>query len=117
MNTNRYSKISAGLLIVVIALASVSFVTLDRSANKISVNTRSISNNTYLPLAPGKQTLLFNAARGSGDFYQRHQNWSWSAASASAVEYQDYAQRHPELSAKADTSIDTSDYYFRHLGQ
>jgi hypothetical protein len=133
MNTNRYTKIFAGLLILVVAFVSVSFVSQDMSSKKASGNARSTSSNTYLPLPPGKQTQLYQAAREARILYHR----SSSAKSASALVYSDYferhpelsnladlgqgasdyAERHPELSAKADSSIDLTDYYFRHLSK
>jgi hypothetical protein len=127
MITSRVSKFSVGLLTLAVAFLSVSFVTSNNSL-------KNVSSNTYLPLPPGKQTQLYNATRGSGDFYQRHSDWNGSAP-VSAAAYSDYAQRHPELSslaslgqgasdyaerhpelsAKAALFDDRSDYYFRHL--
>jgi hypothetical protein len=75
------------------------------------------------------------------DFYQRHQDWTWTIRDQNAIfvtsdsvfpdYYQrhlelrnrailgltasDYFQRHPELSASVERSIDTTDYFFRQL--
>jgi hypothetical protein len=81
------------------------------------------------------------ATRDTGDFYQRHPDWTWTVNNQNAVVpitgedafpdyYQrhpeltipavigsgasDYFQRHPELSAPAKSSVDTTDYFFRH---
>jgi hypothetical protein len=133
MNASRYTKISAGLLILAVAFVSVSFVTRGLS----SINGAGkpvVASNTYLPLPHGKQTQLYNAARGSGDFYQRHNSWSWAVSVPVYSDYfqrhaelsslaalgqgaSDYAERHPELSTQADSSVDLTDYYFRHLSQ
>ncbi len=130
MNTNRYTKISAGLLIFAVAFASASFIS--RAPSSVKSSGKSLVNSTtYLPLPNGKQTQLYLAARGSSDFYQRHNNWSWAASAPTYSDYyqrhtelsslaslgqgaSDYAERHPELSAKADSSVDLTDYYFRH---
>ncbi len=131
MNTNRSTKIYAGLLILAVAFVSASFVTRDLSSISGSGKPL-VSSNTSLPLPHGKQAQLYYAARGSGDFYQRHNNWSWAASAPAYSDYfqrhaelsslaalgqgaSDYAERHPELSAKAGSSVDLSDYYFRHL--
>jgi len=124
MITNRFSKISVGLLILAVAFVSVSFVSMNNSSKKVS-------SNTYLPLPPGKQTQLYNAAREArinyhgrssrnpsvsavySDYFERHAELSNLAALGQGAS--DYAERHPALSAKA--SVDLSDYYFRHLDQ
>jgi hypothetical protein len=130
MNINRFSKSYVGLLILAVAFVGGSFVSMDMSSKKAAGNTRSLANNTYLPLPPGKQAQLYNAAREARILYHRHPSKN---ASASAIVYADYAQRHPELSNLAalgqgasdyaerhpelsvKASIDLSDYYFRHL--
>jgi hypothetical protein len=122
MITNRFSKFSIGLLILAVAFVSVSFAAMNNSSKKVS-------SNTYLPLPPGKQTQLFNAAREARilshrsssassaaaypDYFQRHLELSNLAALGQGAS--DYADRHPELSAKALSSADLTDYYFRHL--
>jgi hypothetical protein len=84
MITNRNSKSLAILLVLAVALVSVSFVT--RPANAIITGNLSkkeagfsnVISNTYLPLAPGKQTQLYNAskpAKGAGNLYHRDVNW------------------------------------------
>lgn len=124
MNTNRFSRISFGLLILVVALVSASFVSMNNSSKKAA-------SNTYLPLPPGKQTQLYNAARDArilyhrpssvrvassaavySDYFERHAELSSLAALSLGAS--DYADRHPELSATA-TSPDLTDYYFRHI--
>jgi len=132
MLTNRFSKISTGLLVLVVAFASISFVTRDLSSIKGSGKTL-VTSNTYLPLPPGKQAQLFNAARNDRILNHGHSSPNKSAStSASYPDYfhrhpelsrpavlgqgaSDYAERHPELSAQAGTSVDRSDYYFRHI--
>jgi len=131
MNTNRFSKSYVGLLILAVAFVSASFISIDMSSKKPSGNARSVSSNTYLPLPPGKQTQVYNAARQARILYHRHPSKN---ASASAIVYADYAQRHPELSnlaalgqgasdyaerhpelsAPASSSADMTDYYLRH---
>jgi hypothetical protein len=58
----------------------------------------------------------------ASDFYQRHPESIWTSNDQNAVipvtgnaAFPDYYQRHPELSASVETSIDTTDYFFRHL--
>ena len=112
MLTNRFSKIFAGLLMLVVAFVSIDYVTTGISSKK-AADTGLVISNTYLPLPPGKQTELFNAARGAEDFYQRHPDWTWTvreSASASS----DYFQRHPELTASSMIGIGASDYFQRH---
>lgn len=108
MITNRFSKTYVGLLIVAVALVSASFVTMDMSSKKASGNARSASNNTYLPLPPGKQTQLYNTAREARILYHRHRSKNSSAV------YSDYAQRHPELSSLTSLGQGASDYFERH---
>jgi len=125
MITNRKSKFTVGLLILAVAFVSVSFVTMNNSSKKDS-------SNTYMPLPPGKQTQLYNAAREARLLYHRHSSGSVSAPAAVYSDYferhpelsnlaslgqgaSDYAERHPELSVKAASSVDLTDYYFRHL--
>ena len=124
MITSRISKYSVGLLIIAVAFVSVSFVTTNNSSKKVS-------SNTYLPLPPGKQTQLYNAAREARILYHRPSSGSVMASAAVYSDYferhaelsnmvalgqdaSDYAERHPELSAPAASSADMSDYYFRH---
>jgi hypothetical protein len=131
MFTNRYSKISTGLLILVVAFVSVSFITRDLSLTGGAVTSR-VGSNTYLPLPPGKQTHLYNVAREARILYHRHPSKNSSISAAVYSDYferhpelsnlaalglgaSDYAERHPELSAKASSSVDMTDYYFRHL--
>lgn len=124
MSANRISKsISSSLallLVIAVVLVSVSFATRPGVAtatdnfSKKEAGFSNVVSNTSLPLPPGKQALLYNAAGGSSDFYQRHSNWNSFPAGSAAV-YSDYAERHPELSAQAESSVDLSDYYFRHL--
>jgi hypothetical protein len=56
------------------------------------------------------------------DFYQRHPDWKWATSDQNALipvtgdeAFPDYFQRHPELSVAIERSIDTTDYFFRHL--
>jgi hypothetical protein len=124
MNTNRFSRMYVGLLILAVALVSVSFATMNNASKKSS-------SNTYLPLPPGKQTQLYNAAREARILYHRSSSKSSSAAAAVYLDYaqrhpelsslaalgqgaSDYADRHPELSALAASFVDQSDYYLRH---
>ena len=125
MISSRFSKFSIGLLILAVAFVSVSFVTMNNSSKKVT-------SNTYLPLPPGKQAQLNNAAREArinyhghssrypsvsaaaySDYFERHAELSNLAALGQGAS--DYAERHPELSAKV--SLDLSDYYFRHLSK
>jgi len=81
------------------------------------------------------------ANQAGSDFYQRHQDWTWTIRDQNAIPvtgvsafpdyYQrhlelrnrvipgmtasDYFQRHPELINPVEGSIDTTDYFFRHL--
>jgi hypothetical protein len=121
MNTNRFSKFSVGLIILAVAFVSVSFATMNNSSKKVS-------SNTYLPLPPGKQTQLFNAAREARilyhrsssassvaaypDYFQRHLELSNLAALGQGAS--DYAERHPELSAASVSGAGASDYFERH---
>ena len=124
MITSRVSKFSVGLLTLAVAFLSVSFVTSNNSL-------KNVSSNTYLPLPPGKQTQLYNAARQTRNVYHRPSDRSSLASAAVYSDYferhpellnlvalgqgaSDYAERHPELSAPASSSIDMTDYYFRH---
>ena len=57
----------------------------------------------------------------ASDFYQRHPDWTWKINDTNAVipvtgnsAFPDYYQRHPELRAPSEMSIDTTDYVFRH---
>jgi len=59
---------------------------------------------------------------GASDFYQRHPDWTWVVNPQNAVipvtgasAFPDYFQRHPELMNPVEDSIDTTDYFFRHL--
>jgi hypothetical protein len=130
MLTNRYSKISTGLLLIVVAFVSVSFITRDFSSTRGSGKSR-VGSNTYLPLPPGKQTQLHTAAREARNFYHRSPGKNSSVSAAVYSDYferhaelsnlaalglgaSDYAERHPELSAKGVSSVDLTDYYFRH---
>jgi len=63
------------------------------------------------------------AVEGASDFHQRHPDWQWVASDQKAIipltgeaAFPDYFQRHPELSAPVEVSVDTTDYYFRHPG-
>ena len=121
MITSRVSKFSVGLLTLAVAFLSVSFVTSNNSL-------KNVSSNTYLPLPPGKQTQLYNAAREARILYHRHRSKNSSAVYSDYFERHaelsnlallgqgasDYAERHPELSAPAASSVDRTDYYFRH---
>ncbi len=130
MLTNRYSKISTGLLLLVVAFVSVSFITRDFSSNGGSGKSR-VGSNTYLPLPPGKQAQL-DAARDDRNNYHGRSSRELSASAAVYPDYfqrhpelsnftllgqsaSDYHERHPELSAKAKSSVDLTDYYYRHL--
>jgi hypothetical protein len=69
--------------------------------------------------------LLGNSSAESeaaSDFHQRHPDWIWTVNHQNVVipvtgeeAFPDYHQRHPELSARAESLIDLTDYYFRHL--
>jgi hypothetical protein len=55
------------------------------------------------------------------DFHQRHPEWTWAINNQNVVipitgdsVFPDYYQRHPELRAPVEISIDTTDYVFRH---
>jgi hypothetical protein len=57
----------------------------------------------------------------ASDFYQRHPDWIWETNNENNLipmtgeaAFPDYYQRHPEQSAAADISVDTTDYVFRH---
>jgi hypothetical protein len=127
MHTNRFSKIITGLLILVFAFGSVSFITNNLSSVGSSGRSRA-GSNTYLPLPPGKQTQLYNSARRARILYHRHPGKNSSAVYSDYFERHaelsnlallgqgasDYAERHPELSAPAASSVDRTDYYFRH---
>jgi hypothetical protein len=113
MLTNRASKFFTGLLILAVAFVSLSFVTRDISSKKSSGKSLAAVSNTYLPLPPGKQTQLFNAARGYDDYYQRQKSLN-ASASAARDAYPDYYARHRDLSAQAISSVDLTDYHFRH---
>ncbi len=108
---NRYSKILTGLLIFVIASVSVNFATHPSKVAVSQPGAARSGSGTYLPLPPGKQTQLFNAARRARILYHRNSNANWSA---SAIAYSDYAQRHPELSSLAVLGQGASDYAERH---
>ena len=75
-------------------------------------------------MAVSQSRPLVSSATGqaASDFYQRHPDWTWSinrrisiipATGASA--FSDYFQRHLELNIPVERSIDTTDYFFRHL--
>jgi hypothetical protein len=69
------------------------------------------------------RSLVSSATRQPvSDFYQRHLDWKWivkdkntSIPITGASAFPDYFQRHPELSGSVERSIDTTDYFFRHL--
>jgi hypothetical protein len=61
------------------------------------------------------------ADQNASDFHQRHPEWTWTIRDASVVipvagdsAYPDYYQRHRKLSLRAETPLDTTDYFFRH---
>jgi hypothetical protein len=134
MLTNRYTKIFSGLLILMVAFVSVNIVAADISSKNGSGKNRA-GSNTYLPLPPGKQTQLFNAARNDRllnhghrsqnrsaslsasypDYFQRHPELSQPAVLGQGAS--DYAERHPELTARAASAADQTDYYFRHINK
>lgn len=69
-----------------------------------------------------KSNVSFAADQGASDFHQRHPDWKWVASDQKTIisstgdaAFPDYHQRHPELSVPVETSVDTTDYYFRHL--
>lgn len=111
MLTNRYAKIFSGLLILMVAFVSVNIFTAGISSKNGSGKNLAVSN-TYLPLPPGKQTQLFNAAREARINYHGR---SSRAPSVSAV-YSDYFERHAELSNLAALGQGASDYAERHPG-
>jgi len=95
MFTNRISKMLVALLVIVAALATVSFV----------------ARSGKVPAAE----------QGASDFHQRHPDWTWASQNVSVsipvtgdLAYPDYYQRHPELSVRAEAALDTTDYFFRH---
>jgi hypothetical protein len=115
MNANRISKIFTGLLVLAVALVSVSFVVRPTIgiATGDQANAAPSKSNTYLPLPPGKQTQLFNAARDARNSYHRPSGRNVSSSAAAAV-YPDYFERHPELVAASVSGAGASDYFERH---
>jgi len=65
---------------------------------------------------------LSNASPDASDFHQRHLDWTWAINDQNVVipvtgdsAFLDYDQRHPELSAPAEVSVDVTDYFDRHI--
>ncbi len=102
MFTNRTSKILIVVLIVAIALLTVSFAVFPKASQ---------SYPDYALRHPGAIVMSAAASAGdaSPDYYQRHRAELWAAR---PVDTTDYFLRHPEL--KAARPVDTTDYFFRH---
>jgi len=75
-------------------------------------------------MAVTQSRSLVSSATGqaASDFYQRHLDWTWELDDQEAVipltgdsAFPDYFQRHPELNISVQRSIDTTDYFFRHV--
>ena len=75
-------------------------------------------------MAVSQSRPLVSSATGqaASDFYQRHPDWTWEINNHDAVipltgdsAFPDYFQRHAELNIPVERSIDTTDYFFRHL--
>jgi hypothetical protein len=68
-----------------------------------------------------QSSASLTADQTDSDFYQRHPDWTWAVNDQNAsipvtgdAAFPDYYQRHRELSAPAEISADTTDYFFRH---
>jgi hypothetical protein len=77
-------------------------------------------------MAVRQSQLLVSSLPGqtASDFYQRHPDWTWVVEDQNASTpitgdsaFPDYFQRHPELRRSVNRSIDTTDYFFRHLAK
>jgi len=105
MFTKPSSKIVALLLIVAIALLTVSFTASPKGSQ---------SYQDYAQRHLGEPVIVTTQSDGlaSPDYYQRHSD---ELKAARPLDTSDYFLRHPEL--KPTQRVDTTDYYFRHVSR
>ena len=105
MFTNRLSTLVVVIVIVALALVTVSFIASPKATQ---------SYQDYAQRHPGGLVLSSTSSIGSQspDYYQRHRA---EFMSAPLLEASDYFMRHPELTGTR--SVDTTDYFFRRAAQ